>query len=114
MLAAQNNNAVTLTKDEKGFVNLKTNQVTELINNDINFLSWKTGILQFKNTQYKQVFNDVERHYGITIQYPSDLSNSLALTATFDHEDVNSTLKVIELMFNVKIDKQNSIFVVRK
>jgi len=114
VLAAQNNNSVTLTKTEKGYIDIKTNHVTETINDDINFLSWKTGVLVFKNADYKQVFKDVERHYGITINCPSDLDGKLALTATFDHENVNSTLKVIELMFNVKIDKQNSIFVVRK
>jgi len=114
VLAAENKNMVTLTKAEKGTVDLKTNQVGESINDDINFLSWKTGILIFKNSNYKEVFKDIERHYAITIKYPSDIDSKLALTATFDHEDLNSTLKVIELMFNVKIDKQNSIFVVRK
>ena len=114
VLESQDNHSVTLTKTEKGFVDLKTNQVTESVNDDINFLSWKTGVLLFKNTEYKQVFSDVERHYGITIKYPLDLNTKLALTATFDHENLNSTLKVIELMFGVKIDKQNSIFVVRK
>ena len=114
VLAAQNKNSVTLTKNEKGFVNLNTNTVSESINDDINFLSWKTGVLVFKNTNYKQVFKDLERHYGISIQYPNNLDNKLALTATFDHENIASTLNVIQLMFNVKIEKQNSIFVVRK
>ena len=114
VLAAQNNNSVVLTKAEKGFVDLKTNSVTESINDDVNYLSWKTGVLEFKNSNYNQVFKDVERHYGVKIQCPSRLDDKMALTATFDHEDINSVLKVIELMFNVKIDKQNSIFVVRK
>jgi len=114
VFAAQNNNRVTLTKTEKGTLDLKTNTVTESINDDLNFMSWKTGVLVFKNSSYKQVFNDVERHYGITINYPSDIDSKLALTATFDHQNLKSTLNVIELMFNVKIEKQNSIFVVRK
>ena len=114
ILAAQNNNSVILTKAEKGFVDLKTNNVTESINDDVNYLSWKTGVLEFKNSNHSLVFKDIERHYGIKIQCSTHLDDKMALTATFDHEDINSVLKVIELMFNVKIDKQNSIFVVRK
>jgi len=114
VLATQNNNSVTLTKTEKGTLDLNSNTVSESINDDINFMSWKTGVLVFKNSNYKQVFKDVERHYDIKINYPSDIDSKLALTATFDHQELKSALNVIELMFNVKIDKQNSIFVVRK
>ncbi len=114
VLASNTNKSVTLTKNEKGFIDLKKDYVVESINNDVNYLSWKTGILTFKNTNFVQVCKDLERHYGVTISYPTDLDKNLALTATFDHETIESSLKILELTFNVTIEKQNSIFVVRK
>ena len=112
--SSKTNKSITLTHDEKGNLNLKNNELSESINDDINYLSWKTGILVFKNSPYQQVFKDIERHFGITIKYPDGMNSKLALTATFDHESLQSTLNVVEMMFDIKINKQNSIFVVRK
>jgi len=105
---------VELTPGEVGQFNAIEDILSEVNNSDLNYLSWKTGVLSFRSTNLKTVIHDVERQYGVKFEISNEVEEDLALTATFDNQSVESVCKMIELSCNVKISKQNTIFVVRK
>jgi len=112
-LMSHTNKQVLLKQGEIGTVDMKTNVVLESKNKDCNYLSWKTGILSFNDTKLSDVITTIKRHYGIEILAPKNTDSSMALTAKFDHESLESVLKVVELTFNIKFEKQNTIFVLK-
>ncbi|MFA9390652.1 MAG: FecR family protein [Prolixibacteraceae bacterium] len=77
-----------------------------------NYLAWKTGVLKFYDTPIQQVCADLSKFYGKQIS--TNLKNECILTGTFDHEELENVLSVIQLSLGVKMNEENGVFVLRK
>lgn len=95
-------NHVTLLKSEKGVFDKKTGNIWKKTNDDLNYLSWKTGILTFNEANLDKVLSDVSRKYGVNFKYEGSDIASLKLTATFDNETLDSVLEIIQLVHHLK------------
>ena len=82
----------------------------KLTNN--NYLAWKNKKIVFRQTPLKDVCMILERTYGVEIQIADPKISKLKLTATFDHKQLKSVLKVIQETFDIKIVKQNDKYIV--
>jgi len=90
-------NSITLTKGER--VDLTDGILSKSINNDINYASWKTGILYFNNTPLSTVFKDLERHFNCRFTITNKLLESEKLTGTFENQSLENTLLMIKEVF---------------
>lgn len=67
--------------------------------------AWRTNILLFKDTPIRQVFNELEQHYGISFKNPEVVDYQL-INARFNHEPLSKVLDLLErstkLSFNQK------------
>ena len=96
---AQNNtkNQSIIVKGErtditsKGFVTSK--------NNDINFLSWKTGLLYFNKTPLQKVFSDIERHYSCKIVVKDSKIYNETITGTYQDFTLPDIITLINSAF---------------
>lgn len=88
------NQAVVITKGERA--DLVNGIITTSNNTDLNFLSWKTGKLQFKNKNLTQVLSDIARHYHYQLAYEYD-TQSIFYTGSFDNSSLDEVLQTIEL-----------------
>ena len=107
-------NEVILLPGQKAVVDESENHIEVSLNKDINYLSWKTGVLTFNNTPLETVVKDIERQYKIEIFIGENIDKSLPLNAKFEQQSLENVLRMIELTFNVKFEKQNTIFVLKK
>ncbi|TRX60028.1 DUF4974 domain-containing protein [Fulvivirga sp. M361] len=102
--------SVALTAGEQGKFDLQ-HGLTKVSNEDINFLSWKTGELVFHNTGLPKVVADLNRHYGKVIQLASPALESCTLTSTFREQPLEEILRELQMVLPVQIKKKENMIV---
>lgn len=100
----EKNETLILTAEDQ-IINEPTQPVT--ISNKVtntNYLAWKTGLLEFKDSELPEVVARLEELYDIAIDCPENLSGC-KLTAKFDNRDLNFILQVLEATLKIEIEK---------
>ncbi len=85
--------------------------------NDPNFLSWKTGLLQFDNTPIDQVAATLSHHFGVSITADSSLLKQPVvptITARFSQQPIDAVLDEIKLLVNIGHRKENDTIILFK
>ena len=79
---------------------------------DLNFLSWKTGILTFRETRLADVFEALEKKYdtNFTVDNPAVLNERL--TARFESETLDQVLETLALIFELKFESGDAEIIV--
>lgn len=106
VLFSQSNNdenSIILLPGEKAVLNKSTNNISKHINNDRNYLSWKTGILIFENDTLSDVVDKLTDHYSQSLEITNPEIEFTRLTVTFDNKEFEDVLKILELTLNVTI-----------
>jgi ferric-dicitrate binding protein FerR (iron transport regulator) len=80
-----------------------------------NFMSWKTGLLDFQQTPLQQVVQDISDHYGTPVSVAPGLrSGEIKVTARFDHQPLNQVLDEIKLTTGLQtVQVKDTLFFVR-
>jgi len=82
-------------------------------NSDLNFLAWKTGILNFYDTPVSEVCKVLSKQYHkqviCKIKQPD-----MTLTGTFQNESLDDVLNAIKLTLEVDVIRTNNQIVVQK
>jgi transmembrane sensor len=104
-------NKVVLVKGQIGRLNLENNDVSMGINEDLNFLSWKTGILTFENLPMDKVCQALRSHYGASITISDDLGSQIRLTATFDNQSLDEVAEIIAETLSISLIKNQDSYV---
>lgn len=91
--------SVIIEKGER--VDVTDNTLVAHKNNDINYLSWKTGLLQFRNTNLSQVFSDLSRHYSCEFIYTKSCADVAKVNLTGSYQDL--TLEQVLTMIETAI-----------
>jgi ferric-dicitrate binding protein FerR (iron transport regulator) len=82
---------------------------------DLNFLSWQTGVLYFRQSLIADVIDQLEEHYNRTIILDKDISKDMVFTSTIDNQKLEDVLEEMSLVLeltitynpdNIKISKQ--------
>lgn len=107
-------NQVILHKGDKGVYTSADKRLSKMQNDDLNNLSWKTGILVFNETSLDKVFEVVGKKYGITIQMKDAELARLKLTGTYDNESLDSVLEVISLVHKLQFTHNGKDYLVSK
>lgn len=101
----------TLTADQKVTWHPLSQVFTRERIHNYNFLAWKTHKLEFTETPLNEVFSDIEKAYYIEIAWPSEIENQ-KLTARFINEKPEDIFNSLEILFDIKIEKQQNVYVV--
>lgn len=109
----QPDNQVTLTPGER--VVLQQDHFYENQVSDTNFLAWKTGSLDFRETPLQQVLQDLSHYYGIQVGIEPGQEHalqSLKVTVHFDNQPLEQALDEIRLItgLNMKKEKDKVVF----
>jgi ferric-dicitrate binding protein FerR (iron transport regulator) len=109
----QPDNQVTLTPGER--VVLQQDHFYENQVSDTNFLAWKTGSLDFRETPLQQVLQDLSHYYGIQVGIEPSQEHalqSLKVTVHFDNQPLEQALDEIRLItgLNMKKEKDKVVF----
>lgn len=104
-------NKMALTPGEQGVLK-EGAQLSKALNRDVNFLSWKTGELHFRNTNLSQVIQDLERHYQKDIQVERSTLEGCTLTAIFRQQGLEDVLEEIQLALPLRVRQENNTIII--
>jgi len=71
-----------------------------------NMMSWKTGVLEFRQTPLDQIVQDINEHFGSKLAISPDLlteAKTIKVTARFDHQPLEQALDEIKLTTGLHI-----------
>ena len=93
---------VELAAGERGVYSKTTARISSAVNDDVNFLSWNTQRMVFRETGLRAVIETLEKTYDADITVDTEIPSSCLVTVTFDHQTLESVLKVLESTLNLK------------
>jgi len=83
-----------------------------------NFMSWKTGLLEFHQTPLDQVALDISDHYRTKVSLAPALQTEagvIKVTAHFDHQPLDQVLEEIKLTTGLQVKREkDTLFFVRQ
>jgi len=94
---------------EPGFIGkLSSTELTREINNDENYLAWKSGKLVFRETELEDVIDDLNRTFSTHIIHGDTKISDLKFTGTFYNQPLDSVVQVLGTVFNLEIEKRKN------
>ena len=84
------------------------------INDDPNFLAWKTGTLSFNNIPLSYAIRTIEDYYGVKIEVQSDEIKYCRMTSEFENTKIEDVLKFIQDSYKTKIKKTDNAIVLEE
>ncbi|MEQ9468258.1 MAG: FecR domain-containing protein [Ekhidna sp.] len=96
---------IRLEVGEKGILDKESGRLFKLVNNDPNFLSWKTGKFTFANTPLSEVINVLDNAFTekITLKEPSP--TGCPVTVSFENQSLDSILEILKATLGLSIQK---------
>jgi transmembrane sensor len=102
------NNNLVLEPGYIGTMDLKSS--AKSVNDDPNYLSWNTDLLDYKNTPLGKVFSDLKKVYNIDViaDNPEILKNPL--TATYEKEPEETIIRLLCSTFTLSYKKDGAVY----
>ena len=90
---------VLLTQNEVGEYQDEGLRVFE--NNNPNYLAWKTGLLIFDDTPFRQVVQDLSGYYRIPMRIANGTLDDLTFTSTLNRQPLKEVLEELQMTLNI-------------
>ena len=101
---------VFILPGEKVDIRMMENHIEKSINQDVNYLAWKTKRLIFSDNTLSEVVAVLNKVYHSDIRLSGANMNNCRLTAIFDNQSLESVFNVIKSTLNVSIISNGSTF----
>jgi transmembrane sensor len=99
---------VILSPGEKADVSLGQPYIGKDINTDQNYRSWMTKRFIYNNVPLKTIVTDLNRVYHANLRITTPVLSECLVTATFDHQTVESILNVLRATLDLRITNHGS------
>ncbi|MFY0601703.1 MAG: FecR domain-containing protein [Cyclobacteriaceae bacterium] len=100
---------VILTKGEIGKLDILKGKITETLNDDLNILAWKTGILTFEDMDISEVCQVLSKHYDMTVRLES--GSKARLTASFDNQPIEEVAAIIAETLDLHTERKEGALI---
>jgi len=107
------NQKVILLPGDK-VIALSNGEIVKNKNQNVNFDSWKTGVLNFEKDLLSQVFYDIGKLYDKEIQIENAQLLDCTLTNNFNKESFEEVLETLKIVFDITIESINADSVIIK
>ncbi|PKP00816.1 MAG: hypothetical protein CVU14_06645 [Bacteroidetes bacterium HGW-Bacteroidetes-9] len=81
------------------------------VNDDLNILSWKTGILTFRESRLDDVLKALENKYETRFVVKNREVLNQRLTARFENDSLEDVMETISLIYNVSYEIKGKIVI---
>ncbi len=102
-------NKIVLEKNSAGILALNKTTPLKMINNNMNFLAWKTGVLTFENDSLTKVISDLEKYYKKEIVFKDIVPDDYSLNVSFVNLSLEEVMNIVagtfDFSFIIKNDK---------
>jgi ferric-dicitrate binding protein FerR (iron transport regulator) len=96
---------VILAPGEKASIASNARSIVKMVNEDENFLAWKTKRMVFSNTALNEVVALLSEVYDVNIRISDNRISECKITATFDQQSLESVLNVLKATLDLQIGK---------
>jgi len=79
------------------------------INQDHNFMSWKTRILTFEGERINIVLDELEEAYGVVFEYSIETPANCNVSVTFEQQSIESVMKVLKSTLDIEYSIDGTI-----
>lgn len=93
---------VILTAGMSALYTKSNNEIRIISEEDVNYLSWKTGLLRFNETPLSEVINKLNEYYKVTLTGNCKTDN-YKLTASFNNMPLEQVLTVINQTLDISL-----------
>lgn len=94
--STNNEESVLLKAGDRGTINKNNNQVSQIMNTDVNYLSWKTQQIVFEDVSLDKVIQTLNSLYEANITISAETAVNCKVTVSFDHQSLEAILSVLE------------------
>ncbi len=109
---SNSNEKSELEKGEKVVFSRELRSAKISKNYDVNYISWKTGILSFENASLEEVFNKLSEIYNIDFELKNQDLYRCRISVRFDHSDLDYILNTLSLTLGIQIEKGHTAYIV--
>ena len=81
---------------------------------DANFISWKTGLLEFNSATLREIALALNHHYPEINSVEIDEGSSILVTTRFENTDLKDVLEELSMHFQKKFIFNNGKLVITK
>ncbi|WP_462318141.1 FecR family protein [Marinilabilia sp.] len=85
-------------------------QISSISN--VNFLSWKTGSLEFSQSSLKSIVNTLKQHYSSIKRVKIQSSSDVLVTTSFNNQPISEILDELEFHFNKKFTLKEGVLII--
>lgn len=93
-----------LTAGEIATYSQQTGQILKGVSDDLNVLSWKTGVLTFRESRLAEVLKALEIKYHTRFIVDNQDVLNQRLTARFENDSLDNVLETLSLIFNLRFE----------
>jgi transmembrane sensor len=101
-----------LQKNQQVDVIMKDNVIRRSDITDMNFLSWKTGMMTFSNQSLDKVLKQVQDHYHADITLENEPLKACKLSVTLKNLSLQESLNVIATLLNGSVEQKGDSYVI--
>lgn len=105
-------NSIVISEGHKAI--LDGSHFTTTGTSNANVISWKTGILDFRDEPLNEVANDISDYYQVPVKIAEEFQEKARITkvtARFDHQPLSQVLEEIRLTTGLSTRKEKDTFV---
>lgn len=102
---------VRLVKGEKAVLNAELKKEE---NNDINFMSWKTGVFVFDNQNLSEALNALSGYYHVEFKLNDSALSNYTLSGNYEKLSLDELIEILEMTIHVKIVRKGQIMELSK
>lgn len=99
-----------ITLDPGYIGTIKKSETESRINNDPNYMSWRTNILIYDGTRLEQVFYDLKRTHNIIIEVTDNSILDHLITTEFKNNSAEGIIQSICTTFTLNVEKKEGIY----
>ena len=104
---------IRLSAGEKATYNNQTHSIVKGVNDDLNLLSWKTGVLVFRESRLKDVFKSLEKKYKVSFIVDNPEISNQRITARFEDESLTEVMESISLIFSLEYEIKDQQVIIK-
>lgn len=71
--------------------------------------AWRKGILVFRKRSLKEVTDELERYYGVSIHYANPAHTTILLTTLLDNRSLEEALEIVTVTAGVRYTRQGNV-----
>jgi transmembrane sensor len=99
-------------KGERAVYNKELKIVKKQVNEDNNYISWKTRFIIFNNESLINIAATLSNVYHKSIVIQNSALNSCKVTTNFDNKDLETVLKVLKSTLDIRIEETDKEIII--